>query len=70
MVAFTRTVERGELMKYEVTAEMNLKTIIAESREVAKVLLDFADVLTAIDKKYSAIEGKGENYEQTTNEST
>lgn len=57
-------------MKYEVTAEMNLKTIIAESREVAKVLLDFADVLTAIDKKYSAIEGKGENYEQTTNEST
>lgn len=41
------------MAKYEITAEMNLKTIIAESREVAQALLDFADKLTEIDEKYS-----------------
>ena len=41
------------MAKYEITAEMNLKTIITESREVAQALLDFADRLTEIGKKYS-----------------
>ena len=45
------------MAKYEITAELNLKTIIAESREVAQALLDFADKLTEIDEKYSD-EGK------------
>lgn len=40
-------------MTYTVDAEMNLKTIIAESREVAQALIDFADKLEEIDKKYS-----------------
>lgn len=44
------------MAKYKITAEMNLKTIIAESKEVAQALLDFADRLTEIDKKYSEVE--------------
>lgn len=40
-------------MTYEISAELNLKTIIAESREVAQALLDFADRLTEIAEKYS-----------------
>ena len=40
-------------MTYEISAELNLKTIIAESREAAQALLDFADRLTEIDEKYS-----------------
>lgn len=38
---------------YEITAKMNLKKIIAESREVAQVLNDFADNLERIEKKYA-----------------
>ena len=41
------------MAKYEITAEMNLKNIIAETKEVAQALLDFADRLTEIDEKYS-----------------
>lgn len=37
---------------YEITAEMNLKKIIAESREVAQALNEFADNLEQIEKKY------------------
>lgn len=37
---------------YEITAEMNLKKIIAESRDVAQALNDFADDLERIKKKY------------------
>lgn len=39
---------------YEITAEMNLslKNIIAESREVAEALNEFADNLERIEKKY------------------
>ena len=37
---------------------MNLKTIIAETKEVAQALLDFADRLTEIDEKYSDDSGK------------
>lgn len=38
---------------YEITAEMNLKKIIAESREVAQALNEFADNLEQIEKKYT-----------------
>jgi hypothetical protein len=37
---------------YEITAEMNLKKIIAESREVAQALNKFADNLERIERKY------------------
>ena len=43
-------------MKYEpfrFTAEMNLKKIIAESREIAQALNEFADNLEKIEKKYA-----------------
>ena len=39
--------------RYEVTAEMNLKNIIAESREVAQALNEFADNREQIEKKYA-----------------
>ena len=38
---------------YKITAEMNLKKIIAESREVAQALNEFADNLEKIEKKYA-----------------
>ena len=38
---------------YEITAEMNLKKIIAESREIAQALNDFADNLERIERKYT-----------------
>lgn len=38
---------------YEIMAEMNLKNIIAESREVAQALNEFADKLEQIEKKYT-----------------
>ncbi len=38
---------------YEITAELNLKNIIAESREVAQALNEFADNLERIEKKYA-----------------
>jgi len=38
---------------YEITAEMDLKKIIAESREVAQALNEFADNLERIEKKYA-----------------
>ena len=44
---------RDNMVTYEITAEMNLKRIIAESREVAQVLNDFADSLERIEKKYA-----------------
>lgn len=39
--------------KIEITAEMNLKKIIAESKEVAQALNEFADNLERIEKKYT-----------------
>lgn len=39
--------------KYKITAEMNLKKIIAELREVAQALNDFTDELERIEKKYA-----------------
>ena len=38
---------------YKITAEMNLKNIIAESREVAQALNEFAENLERIEKKYT-----------------
>lgn len=38
---------------YEIMAEMNLKKIIAETREVAQALNEFADNLERIEKKYA-----------------
>ena len=38
---------------YEITAKMNLEKIIAESREVAQALNEFADNLERIEKKYA-----------------
>ena len=38
---------------YEVTAVMNLKKIVDESREVAQALNEFADNLERIEKKYA-----------------
>lgn len=38
---------------YEITAKMNLKKIIAESKEVAQTLNEFADNLERIEKKYA-----------------
>ena len=38
---------------YKITAEMNLKKFIAESREIAQALNKFADNLEWIEKKYA-----------------
>ena len=38
---------------YEITAEMNLKKVIAESREVAQAINEFANNLEQIEKKYA-----------------
>ena len=38
---------------YEITTEMNLEKIIAESREIAQALNEFADNLEQIEKKYA-----------------
>ena len=38
---------------YEIRAELNLKKIIDESRDVAKALNEFADNLERIEKKYA-----------------
>lgn len=40
-------------MVSEIMLEMNLKNIIAESREVAEALNEFADNLERIEKKYA-----------------
>ena len=52
---------------YEITAKMSLslKDAIAESREVAEALNEFADALERIEKKYAKPqESKGEKPEK------
>jgi hypothetical protein len=44
------------MAKYEITAEMNLKNIIAESREVAQALNEFANNLERIERKYAELQ--------------
>lgn len=46
---------------YEIKAEMNLKNIIAESREVAQVLNEFADNLERIERKYAESQESEDN---------
>jgi len=41
------------MVAHEITAELNLKKVIAESREVAQALNEFADNLERIEKKYA-----------------
>lgn len=38
---------------YKITAEMNLKNVIEEAREVSTALYKFADELERIENKYS-----------------
>ena len=47
-------------MTYEITAEMNLKEIIDESREVAQALNEFADKLESIERKYKELQKESE----------
>lgn len=49
------------MAKYEITAEMNLKNIIAESREVAQALNDFADNIERIERKYAELQESEDN---------
>lgn len=44
------------MSKYEVTVELHLKNLIAESREIAQALNEFADNLERIEKKYAKSE--------------
>ena len=46
--------------KIKITAELNLEKIIAESREVAQAMNDFADNLERIEKKYAEPQEGGE----------
>jgi hypothetical protein len=41
------------MAKYELTAELHLKNMIAETRETAEALKEFADRLEQIEKKYA-----------------
>lgn len=43
-----------------ITVEMNLKNIIAETREVAQAMNEFADNLEQIEKKYAEPQGSEE----------
>ena len=50
---------------YEITAELVLKPVIAEAREVAQALNEFADALERIDTKYSGkVDDKAERENQ------
>jgi len=40
-------------MKPEISVELNLKKIIPEMRETAQALIEFAEKLEEIDRKYS-----------------
>ena len=57
---------------YKITAEMNLKKIIAEARDVAQALTEFADNLERIEKKYAEpqeSEDQERHLEQTAKDS-
>lgn len=54
------------MKKYELTAELHLKSIIDESREVAQALNKFADELERIEKRYANL--TEENAENKTME--
>jgi hypothetical protein len=47
-------------MRYEINAEMNLRTIIEETREVSRALYEFADKLESIERKYKELQKESE----------
>jgi hypothetical protein len=51
------------MMKHEITAKLHLKNIIAETRETAEALKDFADRLEQIEKKYAELQAESEDKE-------
>lgn len=51
---------KNEGMTYEITAELNLKKIIAESREVAQAWNEFVDNLEYIEEKYAESQKESE----------
>lgn len=56
------------MAKYEITAELYLKNIIAESREIAEALNEFADNLERIETKYAyEAESEDENGSERSN---
>ena len=56
-----RQIRGRKMAKYEITAEMNLKNIILELREVAQALNECADKLLMIEIKYSKEQEDGNN---------
>lgn len=50
-------------MRYEITAEMNLRNIIEETREVSRALYEFADKLESIERKYKELQNESEDKE-------
>ena len=48
-------------MRYEITAEMNLRKIIEETREVSRALYEFADKLESIERKYKELQKESED---------
>ena len=51
------------MASYEITATMNLKSLISEAREVSKALNDFADDIEQIEKKYNSFEAESKEQE-------
>lgn len=49
------------MAKYEITAELNLKKIIAESRAVAQAFNELSDNLERIEKKYAELQESEEH---------
>ena len=55
------------MAKYEITAELHLRNIIAESREAAEALNEFADNLERIEKKYAEQQEESEDEDESDN---
>lgn len=49
---------------YKITAEMNLKNLIFEAREVAQAMNEFADNLEQIENKYGTEDEEDEEDEE------
>lgn len=52
-ICLVENAESKMMTKHEITMELDLKNLIAESREVAEALNKFADNIEQIEKKYS-----------------
>ncbi len=53
--------------QYKVTANLNLKLLISETREVIKALEDFADDIERIDEKYNVEVAESEDNNADSN---